>query len=124
ALGKDIENRIETIGEQLETIVDHFVGDGWKAVKQVPDGAAGEAVDDADAKAFSGASGFFQLLGGPLIDGVGLAVAPDVRREDGLMALVDLVAHGLADKMGADGVALQLVGVQKIALAATVSIVR
>jgi hypothetical protein len=38
---------------------------------------------------------------------LGLAVAPDVRRHDGLVALVDQVADRLADQVIADRVALQ-----------------
>jgi len=110
AFGEDVENRIEAIGKEFEAVVDHFAGDGREAVEQVPDRAAGKTVHDADAKSLSGAGRVLQLFGRPFIDAVGLAVAPDGRRKNGFVPLVDSVADGLADQMGADGVALQQIG--------------
>ena len=50
ALGEDVENRVEAIGEDLEAVVDHLRRRPAGTVEQVPDRAAGEAVDDADAQ--------------------------------------------------------------------------
>src|ERR1051325_10261821 len=42
-----------------------------------------------------------------MIYACGIAVAPDIRRENGLMPLVDIVQHGLAHQVVADGVDFQ-----------------
>jgi hypothetical protein len=44
------------------------------------------------------------------------AVAPHVRRQDRAVPLVDSIAHGLAHQVRADGVALQVVAVEQVAL--------
>src|SRR5689334_17967357 len=66
AFGKDVEDRVEAIGKELEAVVDHLAWHGREAVEQMPDRAAGEAVDDADAKPLRGAGCFLQLFGRPL----------------------------------------------------------
>src|SRR4029453_10172372 len=114
---------VEAVGEELEAVVDHLAEDGREAVEQGPDRAAGEAVDNADAETFGGAGRVFQLFGGALIDGIGLAVPPDVGGQNGFVSFVYLVANGLADEVGADGVALQLVRIEQVALAAAIGIV-
>src|SRR4051794_16966935 len=61
ALGEDVEDWIEAIGKELETVVDHLAGDGREAVEQVPDRAAREAVHDADTEAFGSAGRILQF---------------------------------------------------------------
>ena len=46
-----------------------------------------------------GAGGGLELFDGPLVDTVGLAVAPNVRGQNQLVAFVDDVANGLADEV-------------------------
>ena len=48
-------------------------------------------------------------LGGPLAHALGIAVAPDVRRQDRLVPLVDVVAHRLADEVVGDREAVEAV---------------
>ena len=80
----------------------------------MPDRRAGEAVDDLDAQLLRRAGGVHHLLGGPLADGLGLAVAPDVLGQDQLVPLVDQVADRLADQVIGDGPDLQPVLAQQI----------
>lgn len=84
----------------------------------MPDRRAGEAVDDrvddrlvgAGVEEFAcGACGGLHRLGGALADALRIAVAPDLRGEDGLVALVDRIADGLADEVIGNGVAAQAV---------------
>ena len=56
-----------------------------------------------------GPRGVLHLPRGALAHAFRIAVAPDVRRQDRLVALVDQVADGLADQVVADGEALQAV---------------
>src|SRR5262245_19661599 len=97
--------------------LDHVLRHGREAVEQVPDRRAGEAVDDRAARELQallharrrgveelarGLAGLDHLLRRALLHALGLAVAPDLGREDGLVALVDAVAHGLADEVRRD----------------------
>ena len=66
---------------------------------------------------------FLHFFGGPGVDAGRIAVAPDVRRQDGLVPRVDLVQHGLADQVGADGVQLQVVALQQVASAGAIAVV-
>ena len=52
-------------------------------------------------KRVGGLGGLDQFLGGALAHAFGIAVAVDVVGQDRLVALVDVVAHGLADEVGA-----------------------
>ena len=52
-----------------------------------------------DAQLLRGPGRVLQLVGRPLVDAGRVAVAPDVRRQDGLVPLVDVVQHGLADQV-------------------------
>jgi hypothetical protein len=72
----------------------------------VPDRAAGEAVDHVHAETLGRVGGLDQFLGGALAHALGIAIAVDGGQDLGV-AGVDVVAHGLADEVGGDGVALQ-----------------
>ena len=109
ALLEDVEDRVPALGQELEAGVDHRVGDRRERVEQVPDRRAGEAVDDLDAQLLRGAGRVLHLLGGPLADLLGLAVAPDVVGQDQLVPLVDQVADRLADQVVRDRPDFQLV---------------
>ena len=66
-----------------------------------------------DAQLLGGPGRVLQLLGRPRVDAGRLAVAPDVRRQDRLVPLVDDVQHGLADQVVADREHLQVVLVEQ-----------
>ena len=70
----------------------------------MPDRTAGEAVHHPHAEPGSRTRGVFHLAGRTLADPLRVAVAPHSRREDGLVARVDSVAHRLADEVVADRV--------------------
>ena len=59
---------------------------------------------------------FFISSAARCVDAGRIAVAPDVRRQDGLVPLVDVVQHRLADQVVADGEHLQVVLFQQLAL--------
>jgi hypothetical protein len=85
----------------------------------MPDGGTSEAVDDGGLivagfstglrvkKYACGTGGGLDLLGGALTDAFGLTIAPDIGGQDGLVAFIDEIAHGLADKMGGNGETFQ-----------------
>ncbi len=124
ALGKDVQDRVEPLGEQFEAFVDHRRRDGRKAVEQVPNARTGEAVDDADSQLPGGPGGVFHGLGCPGIHARRIAIAPDVRRQDRLMAGVDRVQHRLAHQVVADGKDLQAVPLQDSPLTAAIARIR
>ncbi len=73
-------------------------------------------IDGVHAELGRGAGGVLHLLGGPLPHALGLAVAPDPRRQDALVPLVDrVVADGLADEVVGDRPDLQPVLVEELA---------
>ena len=118
-----IENRRETLGEIRVTGVDHVLRDRRERVQQVPDRAAGKAVDDLDAELLGGLGGVDHVLRGPLPDTLGLAVAPDLGRNDALVTPVDVVADALADQVVRDGEHLQAVLVEHRPLGLAVVVV-
>ena len=65
-----------------------------------------------DAQFLGGPDGVLQLLGGPGVHFGRVPVAPNVGRQDGLVPGVDVVQHGLADQVAADGEHLQVVLLQ------------
>ena len=101
-LVEHVEDRVPALGEVIVACVDHRVGHRREAVEQRPDRRAGETGDDLHSERRRGARGVLHLLRGALAHAFGLAVAPHVRWDDRLVALVDHVAHRLPDEMVAD----------------------
>ena len=123
-VAEDVQNRVPLFGEIVVAGVDHGVGNGWEAVKQVPDGRTCEAIDDLHAQLGGGLCRILHLL-----DGTGantfratFEVVPDVLRQDKFMAFVDDVANCLADEVIRDGPALQAVFGQKFVAALAVTV--
>jgi hypothetical protein len=90
----------------------------------VPDGRAGKTIHDGLAGTLrllrhisfagieeltSGLSGENHLSGGTLTDTFGITVTPDVCRKNALVALVDIIAGGLADEVRGDCPAAEVV---------------
>lgn len=90
----------------------------------MPDRGAGESIDHSLAgasrvifhvglagidKFAAGFGGIDHLLSRTLTDPLGLAIAPDMRRQDRLVTLVDGVADCLAHEVGRNRVATELV---------------
>ena len=90
----------------------------------MPDGGTGETVHDGLAGALrlvghvrltgveelaGGLSGQGHLGASALADAFRIAVAPDVGGQDALVAFVDVVAGGLADEVGGDRPATEIV---------------
>ena len=73
-----------------------------EGVEHVPDGRAGEAVDLLDSELRSRTCCVLHPLGGTRSHALGLAVVPDLGRDDGAMALVDRIADALADEVSAE----------------------
>src|SRR5690606_21271925 len=70
-----------------------------EGVERVPDRRTGEAVDHLETELRGGMAGADHLLGGALSDALGLAVAPDVVGQYGLVPFVDGVADRLPDEV-------------------------
>ena len=103
-LVEHVQDRVPAIGEVLVAGLDHCRRHGRESGQQVPDLGAGEAVDHLHAELGRGAGRVLDLLGGALAHAFRLAVAPDARGQDALVPLVNrVIAHALADQMGADG---------------------
>ena len=65
----------------------------------MPDAGAGKSIDDINTKPLGGSCGLFHFLGGTFIDTCGVAIAPDVVRQNRFMAFVDQITNGLPDQM-------------------------
>ena len=90
----------------------------------MPDRRAAEAVDLLYAELRGGPRGVLHPLGRPRADALGLAVAVDLRRQDRAVALVDPVAHRLADEVRADRPHVQVVALEDLLPRAAVRLVR
>ncbi len=123
ALPVNVENRIPTIGKQLEPIVDHLLRNGRERVVEVPDARSRKPVDDVDAKSLGGASRVLHFLDGAIIDTSGIAVAPHVRGQDNLVALIDEIENRLAGQVVADRIALQIVPFKQLPMLLAIRIV-
>ena len=87
ALGvEDVDDRRETLGELLVAALDDREVVGREGVQEVPDRRAGEARHRRHAEPGGRAGGVLELVRGALADALGVAVAPDVRRHDALVA--------------------------------------
>jgi hypothetical protein len=126
------EDRLPAIREIVESLLPVFLIGGREGVDGMPDARAGEAVDDGREagglgggvdEVAAGAGGVDHLLGGALTDAFGLTIAPDVRRQDQLVALVDQVADGLADQVRGNGEGAQAVRLEDIPAALAVALV-
>jgi len=123
--GEHVEDRLPAGGELLKAAINHGIGRGREEVEQVPDRAAGEAVNHVDAEQLGGAGRVLHFLGAALAHAFGIAVAPQARREDGLVPLVNQrVGDALANQVRADGEALQPVLLQDVPTALGVAVLR
>ncbi len=105
--GTRVENGRPACREVGEAFVDHRSRYWGEGVQQVPDGAAGEPVQDGHTEPGGGASGLDHLLSRPGADTFRTSVAPHVVGEDGPVALVDAVAYRLTDQVAGDGLYVQ-----------------
>ena len=119
ALLEDVEDRVPSVGEQLESVVDGGIRHRGERVEQMPDGRAGEAVDHLDAQLLRGPRRVLHLLDGPL--GLLLRVAADVRRHPVIGPRVVVVEHELAGQVVRDRPALQPVLAQELVAALAIA---
>ncbi len=75
----------------------------------MPDTAAGETVDDSDTEVLGSLGGPHHFFLGPFPHAIGLAVAPDMWRQDRFVPGIDVVADRLAGQVIADCPAFQAV---------------
>jgi hypothetical protein len=116
-----VDDRAPALREVLVAALDLVEVVRREGVELVPDRRAGEAVDDADAELGGRAGRVLHAIGRAPADALGLAVAPDVGREDRAVPLVDRVADGLADEMRPDREALEPVPPEQLAPAVRVA---
>ncbi|MEY2640910.1 MAG: hypothetical protein RL150_303 [Candidatus Parcubacteria bacterium] len=102
---EDVHDRTETASKILEAYIDLPRKHRRKRVDEVPDRGSSETVHHADAEFLGGHGSALKLLSGALAHTFGIAVAPDVVRENLLVAIIDVVADGLSDEVRGDGVA-------------------
>ena len=122
---KGLENGAEAFSEVGEAGIPVGLGSWWEGVYRMPDGGAGEPIYDGGEVVVFAVSGFDIEKGtgsasrsdhvpcGAFADTLGITIAPDGGRKDGLVALVDEIADGLADKVVGDGVAGESVVLEK-----------
>ena len=127
-LVEGIEDGRETLREILKALVVESLARRRERVEAMPDRGAGEAVDHRGELVLVLAAGFRvqEKAGGlagldhlqrrALADTFGLAVAPDIRRQDRLVALVDIVADRLANEVAGDRVGSEAVVGKKLPL--------
>ena len=135
---EDLEDGLPALGEIIEALLQVSLVSGREGVNRVPDGGTGEAVDDGLAgtlrlvghvsltgvEELAGRlSGQGHLSARALADAFRITITPDVRREDALVAFVDIVADGLADEVRGDGVAGEAVLGQQFPLVLAVVLV-
>ncbi|MFT3787570.1 MAG: hypothetical protein QM770_15625 [Tepidisphaeraceae bacterium] len=127
-----IQDRAEALGEIVEAFLPVLLIGGREGVDAVPDRRAGEAVHDggeADlvragvAEQAGGLRGVDHLLRCAFADAFGIAIAPDVGRQDALVTLVDVVADRLPDEVRADRDAGQAVVLEQFPLLLAVRLV-
>ena len=121
---EDLEDGLPALGEIIEALLQVSLVSGREGVNRVPDGGTGEAVDDGLAgtlrlvghvsltgvEELAGRlSGQGHLSARALADAFRITITPDVRREDALVAFVDIIAGGLADEVGGDCPAAKVV---------------
>src|SRR5581483_11554913 len=99
---EDVHDRPPALGELAVRAVDLAEVVRRERVEEVPDRRAGEAVHLRDAELRGRARRVLHPLRGAPPHTLRLAVAVDLRRQDGAVALVDAVADALADEMRAD----------------------
>jgi hypothetical protein len=123
AVFEDIEDGVPAFGEELEAAFDHGFGGWGEVVDEMPDGGAGEAIDDADIEFLGGAGGFFHFFGGAVVDAGGVTITPDVIGEDAFVSGIDVIEDGLSDEVVGDGEEFEAVFFEEFAFAGAVGIV-
>ncbi|MNV56249.1 hypothetical protein D3C71_1485220 [compost metagenome] len=108
-LFKHIEDGAKALRKISKALVPIRLRGGREGIDRMPHRRAGEARHRLHAKLRRCARRVCQLGSSALTHAFGLAVAPHVGRQDGLVALVNQIAHGLAHQMVADGKTLQAV---------------
>ena len=117
-----VQNRIPAVGEVLVAGLDHPLYRRRKPGQRVPDAGAGEPRHGGDPELRGRPGRVLHRFGGPLAHPFRIAVPPDVRSHDALVAGVDRrIAHALADQVIADDVALQAVAREQLALGGDVA---
>src|SRR5215218_1326023 len=117
ALGLEhVDDRPPALGELLVAGLDDREVVRRERVQEVPDRRAGEAGDDLDAELRRRARGVLHPLRGALPDALRIAVAPDLRVDEALVAAVDRVGDRLADEVVADRPDAQPVVLEQLAL--------
>ena len=113
---EDVHDRAPAVREVLVAAVDLGEVVGRERVEQVPDRRAGEAVHLLHAERAGRAGRVLHPLGRALAHALGVAVAPDLRRQDVAVTVVDRIADGLADQVRAERPALEAVALEQVAL--------
>src|SRR5579871_4216062 len=88
----------------------------------MPDRTARETVDDCYAKIPRGLRSLHHFFGSTFANVVRFAVPPDVGWQNGFVAFVDVVTHGLTDEVVADRPGFEAVFFQDLVMRVTIAL--
>src|SRR5262249_8558584 len=109
-----IQNRGPAPGEVFVASVNVSLASWREKVELSPDATSGETVDDRNAEEPCCPNGVLHFFGRTTSNALGISIAPDSRRQNGSMPLIDrVIAHTLANKMIANGKTLQAEALQE-----------
>ena len=120
---EDVDDRPPALREVVVAALDRVEVVRGERVEHVPGRRAREPGHHVHTEPGGGAGGVLHVVGGPLAHPLGISVAPDVRRHDRLVALVDRVADRLADEVVADRPDREAVALEDLAPARAVVVV-
>ena len=96
---KYVKDRIPAVREVFKAGIDLPRVIRWERVEEMPDGAAGEAVNDVHAEFCGGAGRVFHLFRGAFLNAARFAVAPHIFRHDALVPGINVIADCLSDEV-------------------------
>ena len=121
---KFIEDRLEAGGKIFETSFDLARQYRRERINKVPDAGSSEAVDYRHSETGGGLSRFDQFFSRTLPHAFRVTVAVNIIRKDRLVALVNIVANRLTDKMGGNGKTFHTSFVKGPALGVAIRLIR
>ena len=127
-----VEDRQRALRKIIEALLQVFLAGGREGVKRMPDGGPGKAVHDRGEHLLvragieepaRRAGRVLDFLGGAATHALGIAVTPDVVRQDRLVPVVDQVADRLPDQVRRDGVAGQSALLQELPFLGDIAVI-
>ncbi len=104
---KDIQNRIESLREQLVSVVNHRLRYWRERVQKMPNARTGKAVDDFDTELLCCSRSCFQLFNRSFVHTFRISISPNVRRQNRFVTRVNDVTNRLTNEMRTNRMTLQ-----------------